>query len=215
MLKRKNNYIIAHTEIIRNRPSSRSITWFWDISTTFGMEFSSRQREAEVTLMSKRAVSQALSIAIVIAIILAAFGGYAISLATQKTATLPTTFMSTVTREVTQTITLPLNSATDIAGLRTITEQQVVEVVAYYTTYVFGNCTAAAGTVTEHPITTVTSYIFPSNTTGMLNVTIVTTQTESTSTTHVTVSSSLPPQTIYIQNGTVTSISIQSCPVYS
>jgi hypothetical protein len=157
-------------------------------------------------------------VTIIVAIVAAAFGGYAVSLANERTITQSTTILNTVTKSTRQTITyVQIVPMTVSPSVGTITEQILTKYTVYYTVYVFGNCTVEPATINLQSPTTTTNYIFPSKntTSGTVYFTVTTTQTATTSTSATTIDSTLSPQTIYIQSGTVTTTSIQTCPVYS
>ena len=100
--------------------------------------------------------------------------------------------------------------------IETITKEIVAQYVGYYTVYVFGNCTVGPGTIGVS-LTNTTTYVFPPDATGYLNVTILTNETTLqciTSADRTTAFSSLQPVTVAIDNGTSTSYSTMACPVY-
>lgn len=144
---------------------------------------------------NSKALSQALSVALVVAIILAAFGGYAIGSLVQKP---PQTTITNLTGN----------------GLQTVTEVDIVERTGYYTQYVSSNCTTGGGTISLSNPSTKTTYILPSNVTGTFEVTISTTQSEFTTVSTITLHATPPPYPIQIVNGTVTTTSVETCPVY-
>jgi hypothetical protein len=148
-------------------------------------------------LQPSKAISQALSIVIVIVIILAAFGGYAVGFeqkSPQKT-----------------TVTM-LTSNT----LQTVTEVEIVEWTGYYTQYISSNCTTGGGTISLSNPSTSTMYILPStNVSGTLLVTITTTQSRSTTVSTVVIYAKPPPEPIQEVNGTITTTTIETCPTYA
>ncbi|MDG6921976.1 MAG: hypothetical protein JRN67_01630 [Nitrososphaerota archaeon] len=129
----------------------------------------------------------------------------------QKVVTKTLVSTSLVTLTSTQTVILTGGPK----ALQTITEQIIVMYAGTYTVYVFGNCTSGGGTIEINPTSSTTEYIFSSNATGILNVTITTVENQFVSTSTVTVHSSLQPQTITVVNGTVTSYSTQTCPAFT
>ncbi|MDG6906312.1 MAG: hypothetical protein JRN20_11060 [Nitrososphaerota archaeon] len=180
-------------------------------------------------MQSSKAISQLFAVIVVFAVVVAAFGGYAVSLAGERTATQVITLMNTTTKSlnntqstteyvtspVTQTLISTITLSNAKGTLQTITEQIVEEYVGDYTVYVFGNCTSDGGTIALRTSTTITDYVFPSNSTGTIYVTVTTIRTQSNIISTHTVDSSLSPQTITIQSGTVTTYSVQTCPTYS
>ena len=152
-----------------------------------------------------------LPVIVVLLIIVLAFVSGLYVVQGQKVVTKTLMSTSIVTMTSTQTVVLTGSPK----ALQTITEQIIVMYAGTYTVYVFGNCTTGGGTIEINPTSSTTEYIFPSNATGILNVTITTVENQFISTSTVTVHSSLQPQTITIVSGTVTSYSTQTCPTFT
>ena len=128
---------------------------------------------------------------------------------TTKTQTITTAQVSTLTATQTFVQISTLNSEQE-----TITKHVIVEYVGSYNVFVFGNCTAGEGTLAWFPTTT-TNYIFPNDSSGYLDVTLVTQEMTIQGVSSIstfTIYTSLQPQVITMIDGTMTSYSTQTCP---